>query len=103
MMRYRSVRASVSEERSMEPAAREIRTALDTLALELAVRRELPHATDLAETARALASEAARAAPDQHRINRLLAWLADGTQGAGDLAVSVATLRVALFGVLELV
>lgn len=91
------------EGRALDPAMREIWTALETLALELAVRRELPHAAALAETARALASEAVRPAPDQRRIDRLLAWLADGTQTAGDLAVSVAMLKVALFGMLELV
>lgn len=85
----------------MDPALREIRMALEALALELAVRRELPQAAGLAETARALASEATRAAPNLRRINGLLAWLADGTQASGDLAVSVATLQVALFGVLE--
>ncbi len=102
-MSDRNPGAILPEGRAMDPAMREIRTALEALALELAVRREIPHAAALAETARALASEAVRTTPDQQRIDRLLAWLADGTQTAGDLAVSVAMLRVALFGVLELV
>ncbi len=95
--------AILHEGQATDPAMREIQTALETLALELAVRRELPHAAALAEAARALASEAVRTAPDQRRIDQLLAWLADGTQAAGDLAVSVAMLKVALFGMLELV
>lgn len=102
-MSDRSPGAILPAAQTMDPAMREIWTALERLALDLAVRQELPHAAALAETARALASEAVRTAPDQRRIDRLLAWLADGTQAAGDLAVSVAMLRVALFGVLELV
>lgn len=102
-MSDRSPGAILPEGRAIDPAMREIRAALETLALELAVRRGLPHAAGLAEAARALASEAVRTAPDQQRVDRLLAWLADGTQAVGDLAVSVAMLRVALFGVLQLV
>jgi hypothetical protein len=85
---------------AIDPALHEIRVALESLASEMAVRHDVPNAPVLASNARELANEVVKPRPESGRVEILLSRLAAGTKSAGDLALSVATLKAAVFGLL---
>ncbi len=85
---------------ALDAGLNEVRAALQSLAGEISGRRDVQNPSLLADHARELADEVAKPTPEPGRIETLLDRLAAGTKSAGNLALGVAALKTAIFGLL---